>query len=172
MNLFETELNRLRGMPEGPIDEGLLTGNMVIKSAEDHDVIIRRAMEALRVVDETILSDWKHFPTLEQWSAILPHWFIDACGPERSKEESLAWLKWFRSLPLPQQGEAMRESKWSLNAWTYWFQPAQRNWYWGRQLGSDGEHFMVELWCIDWPCATDSFSWLVRAAGAEACAAE
>lgn len=132
-------------------------GRMEEAAAKIRDAMISIALNSLR-------DSW---PDREEWSALLPGWFVDACAPERSEEESKRWLKWWDGLDWDQkQREAQRPKPWSLEGWLHWFSPEMRTWYWWRGEILDESNFRLSIMTQEWPPVVGALAWLVRAAGA------
>jgi len=133
------------------------------------DLILRRCKEVLQVVIAQSKDQW---PSNEQWSLILPEWFIVSCGKELSKEEADQWLNWWRKLKPNEQAQAEAKKKWSLSSWIYWFQPEQRLWFWWDAEIVDPCKIRVAVEVSSWPFPWGALRWLFMAAGASDVRAE
>lgn len=124
---------------------------------------LAKIRDALISVDLNSLRD--PWPSREEWSSLLPSWFVDACAPEFTDEESTRWLKWWDGLDENQKRwEAGRPAPWSLGDWVYWFTPEMRTWHWWEGEILDESNFHLSI-MLQEP-ATGALDWLVRAAGA------
>src|SRR5205085_11603936 len=112
------------------------------------------------------------WPTLDEWRRLLPDWFVEKCAPEKTKDESDRWLKWWRSLPWDEQVRVNEELRWSLADWLYWFEPKQRYWYWWDARVESPDLIRLAVEVREWPFPWDALKWLFRASGAESVAAE
>lgn len=102
---------------------------------------------------------------MEEWRAILPGWFVAACGPEMSLEDAELWLVWWRALGPEGKALAETDSRWPLADWLYWVTPSERPWYWwdAEVTGDGGLRVIVEV--PGWPTALGALDWLLRACG-------
>jgi hypothetical protein len=120
-----------------------------------HRVVSMRATEA----------EW---PDVDEWARELPKWFVDACRPELSQKEALAWLEKWRSLSPAEQAAEEERQPWALADWLHWFARSsdERQWRWlmGDTLGQDRLQITVEV--EGFPTAYGALVWLLRAAGA------
>lgn len=177
MNDFETRLaherDRLRegATPREP--GGLGTVRFIVRSkAEPMAAVLSKAREALLVVNNASASGW---PTLEEWRAQIPSWFVSKCRAEwtpaevegmTARRESQTWDGYVA-------GQAKESAKpWPLSDWLYWFQEDQRAWFWWDAASLDGSTGVVAVEVDGWPFPWDALSWLLRAAGADDVAPE
>ena len=130
---------------------------------------LERTREVLGAVLRNSTGRW---PTNEEWRALLPHWFVERCGPEKTKEQVEAWLQWWRSLSDEEQLRAEREKTWSLSSWLYWMDPDQRHWHWWDALAEDDKKLKVATTVDEWPFPWGALAWLLRASGASRVEAE
>ena len=122
----------------------------------------------MEVVSSIDPNEW---PSTEQWTELLPSWFVESFRPEPSPEQLDEELKFMRILPLEQRAK-WGESKWDFKSWVYWFQPGNRYWFWWDAALVDENTIMVALEVTDWPFPWDELKWLFRAAGATSVEAE
>ena len=136
------------------------------------DVRIRSNGNAARVLDgakQVLLAVLEHagppWPSLEEWRAVLPDWFVEGCAPEMSPAEAEQWLTLWRSLPPEEQARATRERRWALAGWLYWLEPAQREWYWWNATVEEPDSLHVVVQVEGWPAPLGALDWLLRVAG-------
>lgn len=164
------ELMRLeKGVSPGVLPEGLGTVRFLAKATGHAAETLERAESVLRIVVRSSLDAW---PDESEWQMLLPQWFLAACAPERTAEETELWLKRWKSLSPSRQRIESAEMRWTLRNWLYWFEPSQRQWYWwdGNVEGEDTVRVAIEV--DAWPFPWGAISWLLRAAGAETVQAE
>jgi hypothetical protein len=158
------ELSRLLFGPELGRSPGALgTTRFIARCQGDADAVLRRAREVLGAVLRQPAEPW---PSDEQWKAVLPKWFVDACAPAASKDEAEKWLRWWRTLDWKEQARVAKEKRWSLPDWIYWFHPENRYWFWWDAVASDPNTLIVAVETRDWPFPWESLAWLLRASGA------
>jgi len=102
----------------------------------------------------------------EFWRDELPRWFVEACAPERPREEVEQWLHWWRSLPLEEQARATREQPWTLADWLFWLDPCERQWFWWDATVDHPDRATIVVEVPGWPAPLGALEWLLRAAGA------
>lgn len=160
----EDECRRLKKGPdlhEVPSPLGLST--LVATSNARSYEILARVQEVLNLVLDEIANDWED---VDGWSARLPHWFVDACAPESSREEAEQYLAEWRLMTAEQKSELARTQRWSLGEWLAWMQPSERYWeYWNCYV-KDKNTFIMEVKPSDRPYPHGAVDWLLRAAGA------
>lgn len=135
----------------------------VLARGKDLNDILARCQEVLLAVLRYSGQDW---PTAEQWNSILPGWFVAACAPEQSAEESVKWLTWWRTLPPAEQARAESEQPWTLPDWLHWLHPSERQWHWWNASATPDRALRVTIAIDGWPTALGSLDWLLRSAGA------
>lgn len=110
----------------------------------------RGAERALARVREAMAPVLDHqegaWPSLDDWKALLPGWFVDACVDDRQVRDCVL-------------------DRWSLRAWLHWLQPDQRQWRWWDAEVLDGTHLRVRLLPLSDPYLKGSVSWLLEVAG-------
>lgn len=167
---FSDELRRIRagpGVDEKP--EGLGIVRFVASCPDGAAGCVGRAAEVLEVVVRNSMTGWLDD---EFWPAVLPDWFVKACGPESTPEESAAWLAWWRTLSSVEKAKAEASVQWSLLDWLDWFRPGERQWYWWDVLPRDQVVVDIAVAVDEWPFAWGALSWLFRASGASDVVAE
>lgn len=102
-----------------------------------------RVREALTPVLEHQEGAW---PSLDEWKALLPAWFVEACVDDRQVRDCVL-------------------DRWSLRAWLHWLQPDQRQWRWWDAEVLDGTHLRVRLAPLSDPYLKGSVNWLLAVAG-------
>lgn len=134
-----------------------------IKCPQGAEICLRKMRAVLEPI-ETWKGPW---PSTDEWSRILPTWFVSACSASPSAEESRAWLEHWRTLPQAEQTEMTRKLEWSLENWLYWMKPEQATWHWVSASTTSNIELDVVLDLEGWPTALGAFEWLARAAGAD-----
>lgn len=125
--------------------------------------VVDRTREVLCVV--VVASTGAGWPSLEEWRGLLPRWFVDACGHQRSKDEEMRWLQRWRSASPAEKAHLEREQPWSLADWVHWFRPGERQWRWWSWRVA-GDVAVVQVAADQDPCPLAALVWLLRAAGA------
>jgi hypothetical protein len=151
------EAQRLHSGPTaGEKPKGVLTSFNLICDGNAEQVL-GRCKEVLGLVSAVNLDPW---PSVEQWGKTLPKWFVDACFPEVIREEAE------RRHRLPMSDRERLAEQWSVGAWTYWFRPSERSWYWWNARVVDANHAEVQVVSESVPFAMGALKWLCKAAGA------
>ncbi|MHB0968391.1 MAG: hypothetical protein ACYC7A_04830 [Thermoanaerobaculia bacterium] len=160
------ELQHLVTGPEpGETPEGIGLVRFDIRCDGDASGVLGRMRDVLGVVAGQRGVGW---PALDEWRRHLPAWFVAACAPEMTSaeaDESLA--RWQQLSPAEQQREEEQRA-WSLGDWLYWFEPAQRTWYWWDATVESDQHARIAIAVESWPFPWGALKWLARAAGAQA----
>ena len=124
---YRGELQRVRSGPTpGQRSGGLGTVSFLVQCRQDAPCVLERAKEAFTAVLEAMIDGWLEDNNV---SPVLPQWFIDNCGPERTDEELLAIQCWRESLSKKDRHRARLEYKWGISDWLYWFHPENRYWF-------------------------------------------
>jgi hypothetical protein len=84
------------------------------------------------------------WPAVAEWRSLLPEWFVAACVDDAEVRDCVL-------------------DKWSLRAWTYWFQPGLRQWRWWDARVEDGQ-VVVELLVLQRPYLRGALEWLLQVA--------
>jgi len=106
-------------------------------------------------------------PAYDEWVAILPDWFVAACGPEVSKEEANEWLRRWEAADADERLEIRTTGSWRVTGWVYWFRPENRSWYWRAGLVENPNQYRVTIDLLSWPFAWDALHWLLEVSGAQ-----
>jgi hypothetical protein len=85
------------------------------------------------------------WPATEEWKGLLPRWFTAACVDDAEVRDCVV-------------------DKWSLRAWTYWFQPGLRKWRWWDARVED-DRLIVSLLVLQRPYLRGALEWLLKVAG-------
>ena len=102
---------------------------------------VREVLEA--VVGRAVTGgDW---PAAAEWRTLLPGWFTAACVDDAEVRDCVL-------------------DRWSLRAWTYWFQPDLRQWRWW-DARVDGDRLAVSLLVLQRPYLRGALEWLLEVAG-------
>lgn len=137
-----------------------------VQCADDAESVAMKVKSVLIVVDEySLRTSW---PSRQEWASALPEWFVAACKPESSDEESRQHLEWWDNLD---EAEKQRYGKqhrpWSLENWIFWFVPVQRSWFWWETKAKSGDGLLMSIVVDSHPFASGALEWLLRAAGAK-----
>ncbi|WP_406642528.1 hypothetical protein [Amycolatopsis sp. WGS_07] len=125
--------------------------------------ILSRAQAVLLTILEYSEAEW---PAVEEWRALLPSWFVAACGEEMRREDAERWLTWWRTLGPADKVRAESERRWTLADWLYWLNPLERQWFWWDAKAEQDGTLRVTVEVSGWPTALGALDWLLRAAGA------
>lgn len=169
LDRLRQELRRLSlGTREDEKPDGIGTVRIIAK-CRDPESVCAHAKEVLAIVTQTSLDRW---PTEEQWKALLPKWFVDACAPPMTKAEEEHALKRWRRLSPTERAKVEEETPWTLLDLLHWFRPEERQWYWWDARPKDSSTLVVAIEVDGWPFPWGSLKWLLRAAGARQVEAE
>src|SRR5207237_2949387 len=87
------------------------------------------------------------WPNTDEWKRLLPAWFTAACVDDAEVRDCVL-------------------DRWSLRAWTYWFQPDLRRWrWWDAAADGDGDVAAVTLLVEQRPYLRGALEWLLKVAG-------
>jgi hypothetical protein len=165
--LLEAEMNRLSSTApnELNVDASTLgTVRFLVDCPGNAGEVLTKVLEILKIIVKHSLDGWS---TNNNWSEVLPQWFIGECAPEMSPDEAQQWLQWWKSLDAETQDKVEQENKWSLSDWLHWLEPSQRKWFWWGAKELSQEKLLVAVEVIDWPFAWGALTWLFKASGAE-----
>lgn len=146
---------------------GLGTVRFVAICDRDAEGVVERVKTVLRVINHHS----ENWPSDTTWRDVLPDWFVAYCVPEKTVEESEAWLARWRKLSDSKKREAEEVRGWSLSNWLYWMTPENRQWYWW-DAAVIPEGVAVAAVVMDWPFPWGALAWLFKAAGARSVIAE
>jgi len=162
-----TNSNESRRLQSGPAQSEKLSGlglvSFVVCCNGDADAVLRNSKDVMQVVLNFKAEDW---PSLEEWRSELPAWFVAKCAPEVSVEEAERWLESWRELPPDEQRRREMEASWSVDNWTFWMHPDERQWFWWEGLVTGPDRMLVVVEVCEWPFAWGALRWLLRASGA------
>lgn len=125
--------------------------------------VLYRSKEVLQIVFNQKDSDW---PSNDKWRQILPKWFIDKCTKEKTEKEVQLWLQWWRKLPPQEKRKAEQELGWSLDNWTGWFYPSEREWFWWDAVCESENNLSIFVEINQWPFPWGELEWLLKVSGA------
>jgi hypothetical protein len=133
------ELQHIRAGADGAIPPG----DTDVLQAPGGEATLARAREVLDVVVGRAAAggDW---PGTSEWRTLLPDWFTAACVDDAEVKDCVL-------------------DKWSLRAWTYWFQPDLRKWRWWDARAEDGG-LAVTLLVLQRPYLRGALEWLLKVA--------
>jgi hypothetical protein len=136
-----TPAEELRHIREGASGEAP-PGELDTVEAPGGEDTLARAREVLEpVVGREPDGEW---PSAGEWRSLLPPWFVAACVDDAEVKDCVL-------------------DKWSLRAWTYWFQPGLRQWRWWDARAEDGR-VVVELLVLQRPYLRGALEWLLQVA--------
>jgi hypothetical protein len=109
----------------------------------DPEGSLARVREVLTVVlrRASAAAQW---PSVEEWKRTLPAWFVATCVDDVELRDCVI-------------------DKWSLRAWTYWFQPELRKWRWWDAAVEEGR-LRVRVQVLERPYLRGALEWLLEAA--------
>jgi hypothetical protein len=137
-----TPAEELRHIREGAAPGEASPGRLDTLEAPGDEATLARTREVLEaVVGRGSDGEW---PGAGEWRTLLPAWFVDACVDDA------------------EVGDCVLD-RWSLRAWTYWFQPGLRHWRWWDARVQDGR-VVVELLALQPAYLRGSLEWLLRVA--------
>jgi hypothetical protein len=84
------------------------------------------------------------WPGVSEWRSLLPAWFVAACVDDSEVRDCVL-------------------DKWSLRAWTHWFQPDLRQWRWW-DARVEGDRLLVTLLVLQRPYLRGALEWLLKVA--------
>lgn len=159
---IEGELHRIRHGAETMPSDGLgIVGFTVLTDDANPSQLLDKVRLVLKIIDEADVHRW---PTVDEWSSLLPQWFVSACAPEMSREEAQRWLARWETLSDEERHAEEVGKPWALADWLYWMEPERRSWWW---WGADtGDEVRVLVQVDEWPFPWGALAWLLRAAGA------
>lgn len=137
------ELARLHG--EATSDPTPAELDTVQVETADPEAALGRVREALDVVLRHQDGAW---PSLDEWKALLPAWFVAACVDDREVKDCIL-------------------DRWSLRAWLHWLRPDQRQWRWWDSKPGDGS-LTVRVVALQQPYLRGSLDWLLHVSSAPA----
>jgi hypothetical protein len=105
---------------------------------------LARAREVLEAVVGRAASG-AEWPGPSEWRTLLPEWFVVACVDDAEVRDCVL-------------------DRWSLRAWTYWFQPDLRKWRWW-DATAEGDRLSVTLVVLQRPYLRGALEWLLKVAG-------
>ena len=152
-----SELELVLGNADPPVSPPAIgLASFTVRCSSDAVTVLDRARSAFAAV---LRHPNANFDDLSFWQSVLPAHFVSQCAPEMSEMDKEAFMQ----LPLE---ERMREAPWSVLGWVFWFQPAERQWYWWRADCSEASTIVVQVQPVDWPFAHGALDWLFLASGA------
>lgn len=162
-NRIQRELQRLSTSPcadEKPL--GLGTVRFIAWSHGDAGGVLERAKSVLALLDNNAGKKLDE----STWKMILPPWFVSRCARQLSGEEAELELARLSRLSPREQLNLEKEAAWSLSNWIYFFEAANRHWYWWDGTAIDSDIAVIAVEVDNWPFPWGSLDWLLRASGA------
>ncbi|WP_122094356.1 hypothetical protein [Rahnella sp. Larv3_ips] len=140
-----------------------------IVSCNDVRAVLDLAKEVLITVNNHSTQNW---PSLDEWSNVLPSQFVDGFLPEPTEKETEKQIQNWGGLSYEEKlTEASNDNKWTLSSWLSWLEPDEREWFWWNAVLFDAplnnSHFIIEVTALDSPFMSGALKWLFKACGAE-----
>jgi hypothetical protein len=132
------ELRHIREGARGQVSPGELD-TLEAPGGEDALARAREVLEA--VVGRQDDGEW---PSASEWAGLLPAWFVAACVDDAEVRDCVL-------------------DRWSLRAWTYWFQADHRQWRWW-DARVDGGRVVVDVLVLRRPYLRGALEWLLQVA--------
>jgi hypothetical protein len=158
------ELLRLRTGPapgEHPGPAG--TVRFVAQFQGNAETVLANCKQVLAIVlERSARTNW---PTVEEWRALLPIWFVRACAPEQPQEEIEREAAHYRQLAPEERRRLDKQGRWTVGGWVHWLRPDARQWWWWNGAVWESETVAVDVQVDDWPHAVGAIEWLLRACG-------
>ena len=158
------ELSRLanpRGPTEAPSGVGVV--RYVVGHELPGELILTNARSVLAAVDESYLQQPGGAKVLR---SSLPHWFTQAFEAPLTDEQAAEQLRRWRNMNVEERAASEQNEKWSIDAWLYWMDPTNREWFWWDAVVLSVNHSAVAVEVTSWPFAWGAFRWLLKASGA------
>jgi hypothetical protein len=118
-------------------------GKTDVVEAPGGEVTLDRTREVLLVVLERAAAGGE-WPGVTEWGRLLPAWFTAACVDDAEVRDCVL-------------------DRWSLRAWTYWFQPELRRWRWW-DARVEADRVLVTLLVLQRPYLRGALEWLLKVA--------
>ncbi|WP_224718503.1 hypothetical protein [Pectobacterium versatile] len=139
-----------------------------IVSCNDASSVLNLAKEVLTIVNNHSTQRW---PSLNEWSNMLPSQFVDECLPELTEAEREKLTQRWDALSYEEKlAEASHDDKWTLSSWLSWLAPEEREWFWWDAILFDepinNSHFLIEVTTLDSDFMSGALKWLFKACGA------
>jgi hypothetical protein len=144
-NLAVTPADELRHIREGA-DGAVPTGEIDTLEVAGDAAALARVREVLEILVGRPAGE-AEWPPVDEWRRLLPDWFVAACVDDAEVRECVL-------------------DKWSLRAWTYWFQPGLRKWRWW-DAAVDAGGLRVSLLVMQRPYLRGALEWLLKVADAD-----
>lgn len=155
-----TNQDELRRLRDGPSSTERLDGwyitEFTIYCMRDAVDVLSRCKEVLDII---LTNNAKNLRA-DDWRSLLPEWFVQRSAEEISQEE--AQLR----LLLPLEERIRLNSKWSISAFVFWFQPSERHWFWWDAKIENASKLKIAVIAKDSPFPSGSLEWLLLASGA------
>ena len=143
--------------------EGMIRHTFVF-CPENAEQVLTKARSVLLLVNQNGREQW---PSLEQWTNLLPGWFLAECRPEYTMAEAEAELRLYAYLSPAEQLEKALTESWALSNWLAYLAPEEREWFWWGSDVTEPSLLRVTVVVRGLPFPSGSLSWLLRAAGAD-----
>jgi len=118
-------------------------------------------------MEAALQSSMDNWPSDSHWPALLPAWFVAACAPEMSEEESEAHTAAWLRLSDEEKIAAAADQSWSVLSWVFWLHPDERGWWWWDASISNENELVVWIDVDGWPYPWGNLTWLLQASGAQ-----
>ncbi len=165
---LDVERRRLMsGVEDNEKIMGIWVDSFYVRCDGEAQKVLQRANELMLIVNENGRSE--PWPNDEAWPELLPRWFVDACGPEKTVEEMWREQEERRAMTWEQRREIARTKKWSLSTWVSWMDPCGRYWLWWDAEVRDDDTLLAHVDKVGDPPQGEppGFGWLFQASGAK-----
>lgn len=161
MDIDTNEADRLLNGPAKDEETyGMSIAEVNVVCLGDAAEILSRCRNVLTLVLTRSKDTW---PSVAEWSRILPKWFTEACSGEIDPAEQEAEIARVKSLPM----EEGMMAPWSIGVWTGAFNLNWRSWFWWNAEIVNDDHLRVWVAVDGWPYSEGVLRWLLLAAGAQ-----
>jgi len=165
--LKNEEQHILNGVQENERIGGLGTNRFIVYCNKNASLVLQRSKDVLLKVNRIFQ---KREPDEQEWSSLLPDYFVYRCRPERLRkqiEREHEFDKKISQYLSPEDNAVWSDIvSWELSSWVYWFKEENRYWYWWDSHLHDENHIFVAVEVHEWPYPSENLAWLFRGCGA------
>lgn len=156
--MVNSEIDRLRSGPETREQQLHRQLVRIVADCPGNAVeVLGRCKEVLEVILNQDPSRW---PSADAWRSLLPQWFVQQSSEEISQAEAE------RRLTLPMDERIRLSQRWSVSAFTHWFKPEERYWFWWDSTVLGNDILQIHITAEESPFPWGALEWLLRASGA------
>ena len=148
---WEAERDHLKARAPiaAPPPSGFRRVRIYVHAPSSAALVLQRATEVLACVIRPPSESW---PSQDDWQRLLPSWFVAACLPATSA--------------LPAEVAGVEVERWTVDGFTYWFEPAQREWWWWDAELVSADDLIIRVAVTELQFPHQALEWLLWAAGA------